>query len=105
MISPTYKAVFACLCQIVEKIVVLMITSLSCFHKSKTNWEFSSFLASREQFPVYTSLVMRHVNTVHLITARHTNAISLHTITRFPTIGIGTNEKPVKSGKKHKSNA
>ena len=51
--------------------------------------------------PGNTALIMGDINAMHFIVAGHTDPISFLTITGFPTIGIRTNEKPIKPGREY----
>ena len=85
------------------KLIVCKVSSFGGFHENKLNRELplSSLL---QHLPIHIALIMGDVNTMYLISMRHTYAIAFQTVTRFPTIGIGTDKEPIETGYKHHHN-
>ena len=88
------------LIKIERESIVSMITTFGSFHKDKMDRKFGCFVGC-QLHPVNTALIMGDINAMHFIVAGHTDPISFLTITGFPTIGIRTNEKPIKPGREY----
>ena len=102
MIGTTDKTVFTRLAEVLRKRIITMVATLGSFQKNKMDRKFG-FSIMCQKFPIYLSLIVGYVYTMHLIVARHTYTIAFLTITRLPAISIRTNEKPVKASRKNKN--
>ncbi len=103
MIGTTNKSVLSRFGKVTGKSIIAMISSLSSLHKNKFNGKISQ-TALRQLPPVDISLIMRYIDTMHIITARYTNSICFQPITRFPTISIRPNKEIIKCHREKSDN-
>ena len=94
---------FPCLTEVLGKSFITVVTALGSFHKNKLYGKFR-LLIMKKHIPVYNALIVGNINTMHLVTARHTYPITFQSVTRFPAISIGTDKEPIKSDGKHRNN-
>ena len=103
MIGSADKSVLAGLIEIMDKGCIAEITSLGSFHKYETYRE-RSCLGFLQFVPVYLSLMVGYVETVHLKSVWQTYPVCFHAIAGFPAVGVRTNKEIVKTDDKTGSN-
>ena len=99
VVCSTDEPYLACPTVVVGIPMVLVVASLGGFHEDEAYGELL-LLGSLDGLPINLTLVVRHVDAMHLIVYGKTHAIPLEAIAGFPTIAVGTNEEIIENAKK-----
>src|SRR5574344_835570 len=92
MIGTTNKTIFACLKEIIIKILVKFRRTFRCLYHYKT-YRASVYHCIREFLPVYISLIMRNINALYFVSFR----IFGISIEGAPTKSLWPDEEIIKS--------
>ena len=103
VIRPPNEVVLACRIEMLQESMVTMVSAFRSLHKYKTNGKFPRMCLC-QLLPINDALIMRNVNAMHFIIARHTHTIPFRPVARLPPIGIWTNKEIIETSGKHQYN-